>query len=59
VEAVGCRWTIALRPSPDPPSAEHPIDPGVNRDASLYFHATNFHVPGLCGRGIGAIAPHA
>jgi hypothetical protein len=40
VEAVGGRWTIALRPSPDPPSAEHSIDPGVNRDASLYFHAT-------------------
>src|SRR6202034_1408607 len=35
-------------PSPDPWSAQHSIDAGVNRDASLYFAA-----PGSC-----AIAPH-
>src|SRR5580704_14920707 len=34
VEAFGCPWTIALRPPPDPQSAQHPIDAGVNRDAS-------------------------
>jgi hypothetical protein len=49
VEAVGCPWTIALRPPPpDPWPAQHPIDAGVNRDASLYFAAP----------GSGAPAPH-
>jgi hypothetical protein len=40
-------------PSPDPWPADHPLDPGVNRDASLYFGAL-----GICGPGSGAIEQH-
>src|SRR5208282_3522638 len=53
-EAVGCPRAMVVRPPPpDPRSAEHPFDPGVNRDASLYFRA-----PGIGARGSGATAPH-
>src|ERR1700727_93837 len=49
VQAPDCPAAIVARaPSPDPWSAQHSIDAGVNRDASLYFAA-----PGSC-----AIAPH-
>ena len=40
-------------PSLDPWPADHPLDPRVNRDASLYFGA-----PGICGPGSDAIELH-
>jgi hypothetical protein len=44
-----CPSTIApSRPLPGPQSADHPIEPGVNPDASRYF----------CAPGGGVIAPH-
>ena len=44
-----CPSTIVpSRPLPGPRSADHPIDPAVNPDASRYF----------CAPGGGAIAPH-
>ena len=49
VQAADCPAAIVPRPPPpDPWPAEHPIDAGVNRDASLYFAAP----------GSGAIAQH-
>lgn len=47
-QAAGCPTAIVARPPPpDPWPAQHPIDAGVNRDASLYFAAPDS----------GAIAP--
>jgi hypothetical protein len=40
-------------PSLDPWPADHPLDPRVNRDASLYVGA-----PGICGPGSDAIELH-
>ena len=53
-EPVGCPWAIVVRRPPlDPCPAEHSSDPGVNRDASLYFG-----VRGNGGPGSGVTAPH-
>jgi hypothetical protein len=49
VQAADCPVAIVARPPPPGPwPAQHPIDAGVNRDASLYFAAP----------GTGAIVPH-
>ena len=53
MEAIGCPLAIALRPPPDPWTAEHPIDPRGNRDASRYFARC-----GICVPCSGATAPH-
>jgi hypothetical protein len=50
VQATDCSAAIVAQPlpPPDPWPAQHPIDAGGNRDASLYFAAP----------GSGAPAPH-
>jgi len=49
VQAADCRAAMVARPPPpEPRPAQHPIDAGVNRDASRYFAAP----------GSGASAPH-
>src|SRR6202035_35713 len=46
VQAPDCPAAIVARaPSPDPWSAQHSIDAGVNRDASLYFASPGSAAP--------------